>query len=62
MFRSKLFTMITVAVFVFGIAMLDCAVAGEKMKWHGTGITVEWEQHEVGDVEDVSDHRYNAIP
>ena len=48
---SKILTMTTVVLFVFGIAMIDCAVAGEKMKWHGATYTVKWEQIEVGDEE-----------
>ena len=51
MFRSKLFTVITVVLFVFGIAMIDCAVAGEKVKAHGTGVSTKWQQMEVGDEE-----------
>ena len=51
MFRSKLFTVLTVILFVFGIAMIDCAVAGEKIKLHGTGVTTKWQQMEVGDEE-----------
>ena len=51
MFRSKLFTVLTVALFIFGIAMLDCAVAGEKIKLHGTAVTTKWQQMEVGDEE-----------
>lgn len=51
MFRSKLFTVLTVALFVFGITMLDCAEAGEKNKYYGTGVTTNWQQMEVGDEE-----------
>lgn len=49
MFRLKLFTVFTLFFFIFVIAMLDCAVAGEKMKFHGTGISSNWQQIEVGD-------------
>ncbi len=38
MSMSKILAVTSVVVFVFGIAPIDCAVAGEKMKWHGTGI------------------------
>jgi hypothetical protein len=38
-------------IYFYGIATIDCAVAGEKTKWHGTSINVTWEQIEVGDVE-----------
>ena len=31
--------------------MIEYAVAGEKMKWYGTGINVKWEKIEVGDEE-----------
>ena len=51
MFRSKLFSVLTVILFVFGIAMIDCAVAGEKIKAHGTSVTTKWHQIEVGDEE-----------
>ena len=51
MLRSKIFTVLTVILFVFGIAMLDCAVAGEKIKLHGTGVGTKWQQMEVGDEE-----------
>ena len=48
---SKIFAVTAVVMFVFGIATIDCAVAGEKMKWHGATYTVKWEQIEVGDEE-----------
>ena len=51
MSKSKLIVLTTAILIVFGIVMIDSAVAGEKMKWHGTGITVKWEQIEVGDEE-----------
>lgn len=51
MSMSKILAVTAVVVFVFGIATIDCAVAGEKMKWHGTSIGVKWEQIEVGDEE-----------
>ena len=47
----KIFTITTVVLFLIGIATIDRAVAGEKQKWHGTGINVKWEQIEVGDEE-----------
>ena len=46
---SKIVAVSTVVLFVFGFAMIDSAFAGEKMKWHGTGITTVWEQIEAGD-------------
>jgi hypothetical protein len=33
------------------MAMIDGAVAGEKLKWHGTSTTIEMKQMEVGDEE-----------
>jgi hypothetical protein len=48
---SKIVAISTVVLFVFGFVLIDSAVAGEKMKWHGTGINVKWEQIEVGDEE-----------
>jgi hypothetical protein len=50
---SKIFAVTAVVMFVFGIATIDCAVAGEKvkMKAHGATFNVKWEQIEVGDVE-----------
>jgi hypothetical protein len=43
---------VSVAIlFVFGFAMTDSAVAGEKVKWHGTSLVTEMKQIEVGDVE-----------
>lgn len=49
--RSKLLAIFTMALFVFGVAIINYAVAGEKNKWHGTGVTTKWEQIEVGDEE-----------
>lgn len=51
MFRSKIHTVTTVVPLVFGIAMIDSAVAGEKMKLHGSSVTTNWKQMEVGDEE-----------
>ena len=51
MSRLKLFSVIAILFLTFSAFTLDTALAGEKMKWHGTGITVKWEQMEVGDVE-----------
>ena len=48
---SKILTLTTVVVFVFGLAMIDCAVAGEKVKYHGASFTTDWKQIEVGDEE-----------
>ncbi|MFZ0726201.1 MAG: hypothetical protein WAM61_10460, partial [Desulfobacterales bacterium] len=43
--------MATVIIFVFGITTIDCAIAGEKFKAHGSSYMVKWEQEEVGDEE-----------
>ena len=51
MFRSKLFAVTAVVMLVFGIATIDCAVAAEKVKYHGTSVTTNWQQMEVGDEE-----------
>ena len=51
MLRSKLFTVSTVVLFVFGIAIIDSAVAGEKVKLHGTSVTTKSHQMKVGDAE-----------
>ena len=48
---SKILTITTVVVFVFGLAMIDCAVAGEKLRVHGVSFTTDWKQIEVGDEE-----------
>ena len=43
---------VSIAVFlVFGFAIFNSAVAGEKIKWQGTSVTTESQQLEVGDVE-----------
>ena len=46
---SKIISATAIITFIFGIATIDCAVAGEKMKWHGTGVASNWQQIEVGD-------------
>jgi len=48
---SKIFAVTAVVMFVFGIATIDCAVAGEKvkMKAHGSAYNVKWEKIDVGD-------------
>ena len=53
MFWSKIFAVTAVVMFVFGLATIDCAVAGKKQKYksHGASYTVKWEQIEVGDEE-----------
>jgi hypothetical protein len=51
MLRSKIISVTTVFLFVFGIVMINCAVAGETMRWHGTSFSTDWKQIEVGDEE-----------
>lgn len=51
MFRFKVFSVISVLLFVFGIAMIDCAMAGEKIKLHGVSFVTDSKQVEVGDEE-----------
>ena len=48
---SKIVAVSTAVLFVFGIAMIGSAVAGEKIKWQGTSVVTETKQMEVGDVE-----------
>jgi len=48
---SKIFAVTAVVMFVFGIATIDCAVAGEKIKYHGASFRTDWKQMEVGDEE-----------
>ena len=49
---SKILTVTTMLLFVFGIAMIDGAVAAEKVKFHGTSVTTNSQQMEVGDEEE----------
>ena len=53
MFRYKLFSVLTVVIFIFGIAMIDCAAAGEKekVKAHAISITTKFHKLKVGDEE-----------
>ena len=48
---SKIVAVSTVVLFIFGFVMIDSAVAGEKMKSHGTSFNTEMKQIEVGDEE-----------
>ena len=38
-----------VAVFIFSMAVIDCALAGEKIKTSATSIRTKWHSIEVGD-------------
>ncbi len=49
MIRSKLLAGIIWFFFVFGIAMFDCAMAGEKIRVSATGVRTKWHSIEVGD-------------
>ena len=51
MSRFKIVTISAIVLFVFGFALVDSGVTGEKVKWHGTSFTTETEQIEVGDLE-----------
>ena len=53
MFKSKLLIVTAVIVFIFGLAILDGAIAGEKrqIKSHGASYTTTVNQIEVGDEE-----------
>ena len=53
MFRTKLFTVLTLVLFILGIATINNAVAGEKQKFksHGASYTTASNQIEVGDEE-----------
>ncbi len=51
MLRSKIFRVLILFLFVLVVAMIDGAVAAEKVKYHGTGVTTKWQQMEVGDEE-----------
>jgi hypothetical protein len=48
---SKIATLFAVVLIVFGLTNIDCAVAGEKIKWQGSSLYTETKQIEVGDVE-----------
>ena len=43
--------MTTAVIFVFGMAIIADEAAAEKTKWHGTSLTIETKQIEVGDEE-----------
>ncbi len=51
MSRSKIISAITIIIFIFTIAIVNCALAGEKIKYksHGAIFNDNWEQIEVGD-------------
>ena len=51
MSRSKILAVTAVVVFVFGVAIIDCAMAGEKIKLHGVSFVTDSKQVEVGDEE-----------
>ena len=51
MTKFKIISLATAFILVFGLALIDCAVAGEKIDWQGTTLTTETKQLEVGDVE-----------
>lgn len=49
MIRAKLLASVILFLFVFGIAMFDCAVAGEKVRASATSVRTKWHSIEVGD-------------
>ena len=51
MSRSKIISAVTTIIFIFTIALVNCALAGEKIKIksHGASFVDKWEQIEVGD-------------
>jgi hypothetical protein len=53
MSQSKIISVTTIIIFIFTIAMVNCALAGEKIKYksHGASFQDKWEQIEVGDEE-----------
>jgi hypothetical protein len=51
MLRYRIFAVAIVITLVFGITTIDCAIAGEKFKAHGSSYMVKWERLEVGDEE-----------
>ncbi len=51
MCQSRIFSFVFAIFFIFSIANIDIAIAGENYKAHGTSYTVKWEQIEVGDEE-----------
>jgi len=51
MSRSKLCAVLILVSFVLMVAMIDGAVAAEKMKFHGTSVTTNSQTMEVGDEE-----------
>ena len=58
---SKIVAVSTVVLFIFGFVMIDSAFAGEKVKWHGTGITTVWENIEIGEGHVVGIFKSNQI-
>lgn len=49
MIRSKFLAGVILFLFAFGMAMLDCAVAGEKVRASATSVRTKWHSIEVGD-------------
>ena len=48
---SKISAVTTVVLFFFGMAMIDYAMAGEKVEMYGSSVTTKSHQMEVGDEE-----------
>lgn len=47
----KKIMLISFVVFAFSVSMIDWALAGEKIKLHGSSFITEWHQMDVGDKE-----------
>ena len=48
MIKSKWFVGLLSVLYVFGISMFDCAVAGEKVKSRATSVQTKWHSLEIG--------------
>jgi hypothetical protein len=49
MLKSKSMSATIVVVFVFATVLIDCAIAGEKIKTSATSVRTKWHPIEVGD-------------
>jgi len=49
MIKSKSLSAATVVLLVFALAMVDCSLAGDKMKTSATSVRTKWHSIEVGD-------------
>ncbi len=51
MTRSKMISSLVVVLLIFGMTMIDSAMAGERVKAHATSVNTKFHQIEVGDEE-----------